>query len=347
MVVAHVLSIAESAALVEAVSRARSALPGYDANPPVGCAVLTSSGQLVAVAGHGGAGTPHAEVVALSQAGDAARGGTAIVTLQPCNHHGHTGPCVDALIASGVSRVVYAVADPSGHATNSDERLRDAGIDVVADVDISMGHDLLGTWGFAQRLRRPHVTWKVAASLDGRITDEQGASKWITGEPARAMVHELRAHVGAVVTGTGTVIADNPSLNARTSDGSVHPQQPLRVVVGEREIPANSAIMNVTGDYLHLRNRDISTVMQELVTRGIHRALLECGPTLAAAALNAAVVDEVMWFSAGMLLGQGRPAAAVSSPLAQASRWHLLSVQPVGNDVVMHWRVPPADLEGD
>lgn len=339
------LSIAESAALIAAVAEAKSALPGYDSNPRVGCAVLTADGQLAAVAGHRGSGTPHAEVLALSQAGDTARGGTAIVTLQPCNHHGHTGPCVDALIASGVHRVVYAVADPSGHSTGADERLQAAGIAVVANVDAEMGNNLLGSWGFAHRTQRPHMTWKVAASLDGRVADAGGVSMWITSEAARHMVHQLRASVGAVVTGTGTVIADNPSLNVRTADGAEHGQQPLRVVVGERGLPPSSAIATVSGEYLHIQSRDIGAVMQALHARGIHRAMLECGPTLAAAALEAAVVDEVVWFCAGMLLGEGRPAALVTADLAQASRWQLLSAQPVGNDVVMHWRIPQTEVE--
>ena len=317
---------------------AADALPGYDPNPRVGCAILRADHTLAAVAGHGGSGTPHAEVAALNSAGEAARGGTAVVTLQPCAHTGRTGPCVDALLGAGIARVVYAVADVSGHATGSDEQLRAAGVDVVADVDPTRGLELLGTWGFAQRYQRPHVTWKVAASLDGRIVDATGASTWITGEVARAHVHSLRSAVGAVLTGTGTVLADDPQLTVRNADGSALIQQPLRVVLGMRDVPAGTRIRTGPGEYLHLRTHDIQHALNEILTLGIHCVLLECGPRLAGAAVNAGVVDEVMWFSAGLLLGHGEPAAHGQWPLAQAQRWHLLSAAAVGADVLSHWR---------
>ena len=339
------LTPAESAALDAAFAAAAHGLPGYDPNPPVGCAILDADQTLAAVAAHQGSGTPHAEVAALHAAGAAARGGTAVVTLQPCAHTGRTGPCVEALLDAGISRVVYAVADLSGHAAGGDERLRAAGVEVSADADTARGAQLLGTWGFAQRNQRPHVTWKVAASLDGQVVDAAGASTWITGEAARARVHELRSTVGAVLTGTGTVLADDPRLTARDAEGEAHSRQPLRVVMGMRDIPDTAAVAGGPGELLHLRTHDIPHALDAIWKRGIHSVLLECGPRLAGAAVGVGVVDEVLWFTAGLLLGQGQPAAEGMWQLAQAQRWHLLSATAVGADLLSHWRTGDTPME--
>lgn len=339
------LTPAESAALDAAFAAAAQGLPGYDPNPPVGCAVLRADATLAAVAAHHGAGTPHAEVAALRVAGAQARGGTAVVTLQPCAHTGRTGPCVDALLEAGVARVVYAVTDPSGHADGTDERLRAAGVEVRADADVERGLQLLGTWGFSHTNSRPHVTWKVAASLDGRVADAAGASTWITGDAARARVHALRARVGALLTGTGTVLADDPQLTARKADGSAHDHQPLRVAMGMRDIPRAAAVVSGPGQFLHLRTHDVAYALDQIWQRGIHSVMLECGPGLAGAALNAGLVDEVLWFTAGVLLGQGEPAALGQWPLASAQRWRLLSASAVGEDVLSHWQIDATPME--
>ena len=324
---------AERAALQLAYTYAQRALPGYDSNPAVGCALIDSHGTVIAAGGHRGAGTPHAEVVALDCAGPRAKGSTAVVTLQPCGHIGHTGPCVEALIAAGVERVVYAVADPSGNARDSDDRLTSAGVDVVAAVDPVGGFNALSSWGFAHRHQRPWVVWKVAASLDGRVADGSGHSQWITGEIARAEVQRLRASVGAVVTGTGTLLADDPRLSVHDDSA-----RPLRVVVGMRDVPTTARIHNDAGEVVHVRTRDVASALTSLWQRGVHRLLLECGPTLAGAALAADLVDEIHWHTAGILLGGANGAVAGQWPLAQAQRWRLVTARDVGGDVVSVWR---------
>ena len=206
-------------------------------NPPVGAVILDRDGEIAGVGATEPPGGPHAEVVALRRAGERAAGGTAVVTLEPCNHHGRTPPCVDALVAAGVSTVAYAVADPNPVAAGGASRLAEAGVrwsaGVLAD-DVAGGP--LREWLHKQRTGLPHVTWKFATSVDGRSAAADGSSQWITSEAARADVHRRRAAADAIVVGTGTVFVDDPALTARLPDGSLADRQPLRVVVGEREI---------------------------------------------------------------------------------------------------------------
>src|SRR5581483_8480101 len=201
--------------------------------------------EVVGVGGTEPTGGPHAEVVALRRAGELANGGTAVVTLEPCNHHGRTPPCVDALVAAGISRVAYAVADPNPDAAGGAARLQETGVEVVSGVladDVERG--TLREWLHKQRTGLPHVTWKFAASVDGRSAAADGTSQWMTSEAARADVHRRRAAADAIVVGTGTVFADDPALTARLPDGSLAGRQPLRVVVGEREIASEATILN-------------------------------------------------------------------------------------------------------
>ncbi|MGL5852084.1 MAG: bifunctional diaminohydroxyphosphoribosylaminopyrimidine deaminase/5-amino-6-(5-phosphoribosylamino)uracil reductase RibD, partial [Phycicoccus sp.] len=189
--------------------------PEADPNPRVGCVVTDGAGRVVGVGHHRGAGTDHAEVDALAQAGAAARGGTAHVTLEPCAHTGRTGPCTDALLGAGIVRVVYGVADPDPVAAGGAVRLAAAGVAVELEPDPGRrgaAEDLVATWAFARRHRRPWVVWKSAATLDGRSAAADGSSRWVTGPAARADVHGLRSRCGAVVVGTGTALADDPAL---------------------------------------------------------------------------------------------------------------------------------------
>lgn len=186
-------------------------------NPVVGCVVLDAAGQVVGEGFHAYAGGPHAEVVALAQAGERARGGTAYVTLEPCDHTGRTGPCSRALLDAGVVRVVIAVSDPNPKAAGGAARLRDHGIAVTSGVPAGAAERVNEEWLTYARLRRSHVTWKFAATLDGRSAAEDGTSQWITSPEARADVHRLRAASDAIVAGIGTVLADDPHLTARPS----------------------------------------------------------------------------------------------------------------------------------
>ncbi|MBW0106673.1 bifunctional diaminohydroxyphosphoribosylaminopyrimidine deaminase/5-amino-6-(5-phosphoribosylamino)uracil reductase RibD [Pseudonocardia sp. KRD291] len=308
-------------------------------NPSVGCVVLDAAGEVVGVGATAPPGGPHAEVAALRQAGDRAAGGTAVVTLEPCAHHGRTPPCTDALLAAGVSAVHVALRDPNAVAAGGVERLRAAGVEVtlgsLAD-DVAAGP--LRGWLHRQRTGRPHVTWKLAATLDGRVAAADGTSRWITGETAREGVHALRARMDAIVAGTGTVLADDPALTARHPNGTLAEHQPLRVVVGHRDVPAGAAL--AADDVLHLRTHDPDAVLDALDTRDVVDVLLEGGPTLAGAFVAAGRVDRVLAYLAPALLGSGNTALgdAGVGTIADIVRLHVDEVHRVGVDVLVDAR---------
>ena len=312
-----------------------------DPNPRVGAVVTDIRGVVVGQGLHAGAGTAHAEVVALIEAGDKARGGTAYVTLEPCAHTGRTGPCTDALLASGIARVVYAQADPTPVAGGGAERLRAAGVEVVGGAIADEAEALNAAWTFAHRHGRPMVTWKLATTLDGRAAAADGTSRWITGEAARADVHDLRAACDAVLVGTGTALVDDPSLTARHPGGSLRSRQPLRVVMGRRSIPAGARLLDESAPTLHLTTHDPLVALEALWGKGIRHVLLEGGPTLAAAFLAAGLVDEVVAYVSPVLLGAGRPTVADLgiTTIDSALRLEPVDVSVLGADVRIRARV--------
>ncbi|MEX3757976.1 bifunctional diaminohydroxyphosphoribosylaminopyrimidine deaminase/5-amino-6-(5-phosphoribosylamino)uracil reductase RibD [Mycobacteroides abscessus] len=305
-------------------------------NPPVGAVILDAAGQVAGVGGTRPPGQEHAEVVALAGAGAAARGGTAVVTLEPCNHQGRTGPCVDALAEAGVSRVVYAVADPNPQAAGGAARLRTLGIEVLdglASDRVSAGP--LREWLHKQRTGRPHVTWKYGASVDGRSAANDGTSQWITSEQSRADVHRRRAFADAVLVGTGTVFADDPQLTARTPDNELVPHQPLRVVVGMREVSSDAKVLNDDSHTMVIRTHDPAEVLAALGDRT--DIILEGGPTLAGAFLRAGLVDRILAYLAPMLLGGNVPAVedVGVTTLSRALRWEYDQIERMGPDVLL------------
>jgi diaminohydroxyphosphoribosylaminopyrimidine deaminase/5-amino-6-(5-phosphoribosylamino)uracil reductase len=350
-------SDAERAAMRRAVVLSLRALGATSPNPPVGAVVLDAAG---AVAGEGWTrppGGPHAEVAALRAAGERARGGTAVVTLEPCRHTGRTGPCTDALLAAGVARVVVACPDPTPEAGEGAAVLRAAGVDVETGVltdEVARGP--LEPWLTSRRTGRPFVTWKYAASLDGRSAAGDGTSRWITGELSRADVHRLRAEADAVVAGVGTVLADDPLLDARTADE--HVVQPLRVVVDTcgrtpltaRALAGPQPALVVTGPLLddpgYPRRREVArgedgrvdlpallALLQD--EHGVVSVLLEGGPGLAGAFVRQGLVDRVVAYVAPTLLGAG-PAALGDTGVGTISAAHRLSLDDVtrtGEDV--------------
>lgn len=305
-------------------------------NPPVGAVILDRAGQIAGVGATAQAGGPHAEVVALRRAGSRAEGGTAVVTLEPCNHFGRTPPCVDALLAAGVAAVAFAVGDPNPVAAGGAARLTAAGVQVHAGVlaDAVAGGPLR-EWLHKLRTGSPHVTWKFATSVDGRSAAADGSSQWITSESARADVHRRRAAADAIVVGTGTVFVDDPVLTARTPDGRLVDGQPLRVVVGKREISPDARVLNEDSRTMVIRTRDPHEVIKALSDRT--DVLLEGGPTLAGAFLRAGVIDRILAYVAPILLGG--PITAVDDvgvlSIAQAQRWRFDGVQSVGPDVLL------------
>lgn len=308
--------------------------PRKGPNPRVGCVLLAPDGLVLAEGHHRGAGTAHAEADALLQARaahgpDAARGATAVVTLEPCAHHGRTGPCTDALRDAGVSRVVHAQDDPNPAAAGGAARLRAAGIDVVGGLLADDARVLNATWTRAVTLARPVVTWKLATSLDGRSAAADGTSRWISGRSARHDVHRLRAGVDAVLVGTGTALADDPDLGVRhvPLDGPA----PERVVVGMRDLAPSSRLARAAeaGEPVHhLRTRDPRAVLAALWELEHRHVLLEGGPTLAAAFWRAGLVDEVVAYVAPVLLGAGHSAVTDlgTGTIADAARLDVTDV---------------------
>ncbi|WP_205126178.1 bifunctional diaminohydroxyphosphoribosylaminopyrimidine deaminase/5-amino-6-(5-phosphoribosylamino)uracil reductase RibD [Nocardioides nitrophenolicus] len=290
---------------------ALAATPGVPLhpNPRVGCVLLAPDGSIVGEGYHHGAGTPHAEVEALKVAGERARGATAVVTLEPCNHTGRTGPCAQALIAAGVTRVVIAQRDPNPQAAGGLDTLLEAGLEVDAGLLADEAAELNRTWTFAHLNGRPFVTWKFATTLDGRSAAADGSSRWVSSPAARRDTHLLRALCDTMLVGANTVEVDDPQLTVRGDDDQPVGEQPLRVVLGERELAEDRRVFDDAAPTVHLRTRDPEQALRILYAEhDRHHVFLEGGPTLAAAFLRAGLVDEVVTYVAPMLLGAGRSA---------------------------------------
>ena len=317
---------------------------GAHPNPMVGC-VLVRDGEVVGEGWHALAGGAHAEVAALRDAGDEARGATAYVTLEPCSYHGKTPPCCDALIAAGVSEVVVASKDRNPKVDGQGIAcLQEAGIAVRSGL-LAEDADALMV-GFLSRLQhgRPRVRLKIAASLDGRTAMADGESRWITGEAARADVQRLRAESGAVLTGVGTVLADEPSLTVRDRNLNPHNRQPLRVVLDRRlRTPVNANLLSLPGDTLIFCSAgqdaqplqasgaqvfeldpshdslDLTPVLRELAKREVNDVLVEAGPTVAGQFLEQRLVDELILYQAPQILG------SATKGMVETPRWQRLA----------------------
>jgi diaminohydroxyphosphoribosylaminopyrimidine deaminase/5-amino-6-(5-phosphoribosylamino)uracil reductase len=285
-------------------------------NPSVGAVILAADGTVVGEGRTEPPGGPHAEVVALAAAGDRARGGTAVVTLEPCDHYGRTGPCSQALLAAGVARVVVGVRDPDPVAAGGLDRLAAAGVDVESGVLAAEAAHGLRYWLTSVTRGRPYVIWKYAATMDGRSAAADGTSKWITSEAARADVHALRGTVDAIIAGSGTVRADDPQLTVRVPGVDRHP---LRVIVDSAGDTREDARVHDDAAPTWIATTaelgsdpegrvDLDKLLSELYRRGVRGALLEGGPTLAGVFLAAGLVDEVVGYLAPKLLGAGRAA---------------------------------------
>lgn len=301
-------------------------------NPRVGCVIVADDGGVVGRGHHRGAGTAHAEVVALAEAGDRARGATAVVTLEPCRHTGRTGPCTQALLDAGVRRVVYAVADPGDDSGGGAAELAAAGIEVVSGVREADARWAARAWFHAREHGRPRVTLKCAVSLDGRVAGPGGGPTAITGAQSRAWAHRWRSRVDAIVVGTGTVLADDPALTARTPDGGLNPHQPIRVVVGRRQVPADARVLDDSAETVVFAGHDVADLLRVLAAREVQHVLVEGGPTLEAAFLEAGLADEILWFVAPVILGDGPVALPALSSMVDVSVRRTLVM---GEDVVV------------
>jgi diaminohydroxyphosphoribosylaminopyrimidine deaminase/5-amino-6-(5-phosphoribosylamino)uracil reductase len=351
--------------MARALELARRGLYTTDPNPRVGC-VIADGERVLGEGWHERAGGPHAEVVALKAAGAGARGATAYVTLEPCSHHGRTPPCADALVAAGVARVVYAMRDPNPRVDGGGvARLAASGIAVAGGLLERESREL--NPGFVSRMTRgrPWVAVKLAASLDGGSALPGGESRWITGEAAREDVQRQRARSSAVMTGSGTVISDDPRLDVRLPGIG---RQPLRVVVDSRlrtppaarllappgsalilcaeEDAARAAALRASGAEVVTVGADgggvdLAAALAELARRQVNELLVECGPGLAGALLAKGLVDELLLYLAPTLLGRGaRPLADLESPASMAGRleFSIVERQDMGGDLLLRLR---------
>ena len=339
--------VTEDEAMRRAIALAARGLGTTSPNPVVGCLLLGADGEVVGEGFHAYAGGPHAEIVALAQAGELARGGTAVVTLEPCNHTGRTGPCAQALIAAGIKRVVIAVDDPTPVAAGGAATLRSAGVQVETGVRRREAEQGNIAWLTAVRRVRPYVTWKFAATLDGRSAAADGTSQWITSAPARTDVHTLRSTVDAIIVGVGTVLADDPQLTVRDlRDGSLAIKQPLRVVVDSQSRTPEAARVRDAAAPTWIATSaevgagpdgrvDLCALLAELYVRGVRNVLLEGGPTLAGAFLAAGLVDTVIGYVAPKLLGAGPPAlvGAGVTTIGDAIDLDLTDITQIGPDL--------------
>ena len=319
------LDAAEHRALERALEIAADPAVPLGPNPRVGCVLLGRDGEVLAEGHHRGAGTAHAEADALVRAAAPLTGATAVVTLEPCAHTGRTGPCADALLAAGIARVVIARRDPNPVAAGGIARLQEAGVDVELEVPAELAaaaQALNRGWEHGLEHSRPLVTAKIALTLDGRAAAADGTSQWITGPAAREEVHLLRTTCDAVLVGTGTARADHPALTARRPDGTLHPRQPLRAVMGTGTAPS-LPVIDGAGEEVRLLTHDPSAGLAQLFDRGIRHVLLEGGPLLTAAFLRARRVDELIVHLAPTLLGAGRPAVEDLSITTLAERLDL------------------------
>ena len=319
--------------------------PAHGVNPQVGAVILDEELNIISEGWHEGAGTPHAEVMALrnlteSYGTNPPANLTAVVTLEPCNHTGRTGPCSQALIAAGIARVVFASQDPGDVSGNGSQTLRDAGIEVISGVLVSEADQQLRVWLTANRNKRTYVTLKWASSLDGRNAANDGTSQWISGPLSREHTHITRSQIDAIAVGTGTVLADNPELTARKPDGSYFEHQPIRVVIGESELSSDLKIFNDKAPTIHIQTRNLGDALADLWARGVKHLLVEGGPTLASQFERENLVDEYQIYLAPVLLGGSK--AALSdigvNNIADAHRLEIFQIEQLGNDLFLRAR---------
>lgn len=367
-------SPAELALLAEARDLARRGEGAVSPNPPVG-AIVVREGRVIARGWHRGPGRPHAEAEALAAATEDVRGATVVCTLEPCSHQGRTPPCSAALIAAGVTRVVIGATDPlerGSERRGGGEALRAAGIDVACagDEDAELCRELAGAFFTHAISGRPLVTLKLATSLDGRIATASGESQWITGPPARRLVHRWRADSDAIAVGIGTALADDPRLSARDVDGEVRQPRPLVFDSGAR-LPADGALAEAArergllvvtapgadpGRVAELERAGaeilafagspedrIHATLDLLGRRGVQSLFVEGGAGLAAAMIAAEAVDRVRWFLAPILIGGRGAPGALADPgtdrLDAAPRLAGASAEWVGDDLLMSGRL--------
>ena len=316
------------AAMVRAIDCARLGLGKTFPNPIVGAVITSATGEVVSEGFHQGG--DHAEVIALNAAKGIPAGAILYVSLEPCNHHGKTPPCVDAIIKSGLKKVVYAVNDPNPAAAGGADRLRAAGIEVESGIGEVQARLENRAWLTKIELGRPRITWKIASTMDGKVAASDGSSKWITGELARTDVAHMRSQFDAIITSTATVIADDPLM---TSKG--FGKNPVRIVMGKTEINAGAQIMDGSAETILIKSQNLKDLIALSNERGFNQVLIESGPTFGTALLREDLIDEVVLFQAPTLLGSGTPSIGDLGITNIAGRldFEISDVEVIGSDL--------------
>jgi diaminohydroxyphosphoribosylaminopyrimidine deaminase/5-amino-6-(5-phosphoribosylamino)uracil reductase len=316
------------AAMARAIDCARLGLGKTFPNPIVGAVITSATGEVLSEGFHQGG--DHAEVIALNAVKELPAGAILYVSLEPCNHHGKTPPCVDAIIKSGLKKVVYAVSDPNPAAAGGADRLKAAGIEVESGIGEVQARLENRAWLTKIELGRPRITWKIASTMDGKVAASDGSSKWITGELARTDVAHMRSQFDAIITSTATVIADDPLM---TSKG--FGKNPVRIVMGRTEINAGAQIMDGSAETIFIKSQNLKDLIALANERGFNQVLIESGPTFGTALLREDLIDEVVLFQAPTLLGSGTPSIGDLGITNIAGRldFEISDVEVIGSDL--------------
>jgi diaminohydroxyphosphoribosylaminopyrimidine deaminase/5-amino-6-(5-phosphoribosylamino)uracil reductase len=299
-------------------------------NPIVGAIIVDSSGSIVGEGFH--AGREHAEVLALAATQVSFKGCTLYVSLEPCNHFGETPPCSKAIIESGVKRVVFAMEDPNPIAIGGAQALRDAGIEVVKGIGATQAEWTNRAWFHKISKGRPYFIWKIASTIDGFTAAEDGTSQWITGVQARQDGHLLRAQSDVILIGTGTALADNPSLVPHLIEDD---RRPIRFVMGRRPIPIKSKLMSDGHTTKLLNSHNFEELLKELNYLGVNQVLVESGGILGTALIEEGLIDEIVLYQTPSIMGSGSRAIGDLgiSTLSDALDWHFSKVEMIGRDL--------------
>jgi len=293
-------------AMQRAITLSEKGLGKCAPNPIVGAVIIDQAGNVIGEGFHDRMkSNDHAEVVAIKNAGKAAAGATLIVTLEPCNHLGQTGPCTKAIIDAGITTVVFAVSDPNPIAAGGQVRLQSAGINVVTGVLSKEASYSNRAWLTKIKKNRPYFTWKVATTLDAKLAASDGTSKWISNEVSRADVQRLRRESDAILVGTNTILTDNPHLIPR-GDFAGFTRNPIRVICGEQELPADSQIFDDKAQTVVVKSKDLKQLVAKLNELELNQVFVEAGSTFASALMAAGLIDELVIYQAPALLGAGK-----------------------------------------
>jgi len=311
--------------------------PSFGGNPQVGAVILDKELNIITEGFHKGAGTNHAEVDALSKLSSVPDGATAVVTLEPCNHTGRTGPCAQALINAGVKKVVYGASDPGDASSGGAKTLASAGVEVIAGLLADEIEKQQRVWLTAMRKQRPFITLKWAQTLDGRSAASDKTSKWISGPESRNHVHKLRSEIDAILVGTNTVIQDDPELTARKPDGSLYEHQPLRVILGKTELNPALRVFNENAETIQFKTHDLNEVLSSLWKADVRHLLVEGGAKVMSSFIEAELFDEILIYQAPLLVGGSNVAVEEIgiSTMAEAKQLDFTEVNQLGKDILI------------